>query len=92
MERDIVELIKEYWAVAVGFVGLIVWAVRVEAGMKQNSSDIRGLWRQRNEDIEAHRQARIETNALIQKVDQKIDAGFTELRGDIKTLLQRKGG
>ena len=89
--RDAVELIKEYWAVAVGFVGLIVWAVRLEAGMKANASDIRGLWRQRNEDIEAHRQARIETNALLTKLDAKMDAAFTEFRGDIKTLLQRKG-
>lgn len=85
------ELVKEYWAVVVGFVGLIVWAVRLEAGMKQNASDIRGLWRQRNEDIEAHRQARIETNALLQKLDAKMDAAFSEFRGDIKTLLQRKG-
>lgn len=89
--RDAVELIKEYWAVVVGFVGLIVWAVRLEAGMKQNASDIRGLWRQRNEDIEAHRQARIETNALLTKLDAKMDAAFTEFRSDIKTLLQRKG-
>lgn len=89
--RDAVELIKEYWAVAVGFVGLIVWAVRLEAGMKQNASDIRGLWRQRNEDIEAHKQARIETNALLTKLDAKMDAAFSEFRGDIKTLLQRKG-
>ena len=91
MERDAVELIKEYWAVVVGFVSLIAWAVRLESGMKQNASDIRGLWRQRDEDIQAHRHARIETNGLLQKLDAKMDAAFSEFRGDIKTLLQRKG-
>lgn len=89
--RDAVELIKEYWAVVVGFVGLIVWAVRLEAGMKQNASDIRGLWKQRNEDLEASKVARTETNRFLERLDMKMDAAFNEFRSDIKTLLQRKG-
>ena len=28
------EIIKDYWAVIVGLVGLVVWSVRLEAGMK----------------------------------------------------------
>lgn len=92
MERDAVELVREYWGVAVGFVGLIVWAVRLEAGMKANASDIRGLWKQRNEDIEAHRQARVETNDMLRRLDTKMDTAFGEFRSDIKTLLQRGNG
>lgn len=83
------ELLKEYWAIAMGFVGLVVWAVRLEAGMKENAKEIRALWRQRNEDLETSRTARIETNALLHKLDSKLDAVFSEVRGDIKTLLQR---
>jgi hypothetical protein len=65
---------------AVGLIGLVAWGVRVEALTKQNSSDIRGLWRQRNEDLESHRVARSETNLIL-----------TELRADVKTLLRGAG-
>lgn len=74
------DILKEYWAVVAGFVGVIVWALRVEAGMKANQGEIKSLWRQRNEDIEAHKFAREETNSML-----------AEIRADIKALLQRKG-
>lgn len=77
-ERTAMELLREYWAIAAGFVAVIVWAVRLESGMKNNSDQIKSLWRQRNEDIDAHRQAREETNKMLD-----------EIRQDIKALLQR---
>lgn len=85
------EVIKEYWAVIVGFVGLVAWAVRLEAGAKANSEGIRGLWKQRNEDLEASKEARTETNRFLERLDAKMDMAFNEFRSDIKTLLQRKG-
>ena len=75
------ELLREYWAVAAGFVGVVIWAVRLEAGMKSNSDQIKSLWRQRNEDIDSHRLAREETNKMLD-----------EIRQDIKRLLQRGAG
>lgn len=72
------ELLREYWAIVAGFVAVVVWAVRLEAGMKSNSDQIKSLWRQRNEDIDAHRLAREETNKMLD-----------EIRQDIKRLLQR---
>ena len=83
------EVLRSYWAVIAGFVGVIVWAVRVEAGMKATAKDVRAIWAQRKEDLEATRTARTETNALLHKLDAKLDAAFSEVRGDIKTLLQR---
>ena len=85
------ELIKEWWPIFFAIVGVVIWAVRVEAGMKQNASDITALWRQRNEDIEAHKRAREETNDMLKKLDGKMDAAFSEFRSDIKALL-RQGG
>ncbi len=72
------ELLKEYWAVALGFFGVVVWAVRLESGMKSNADQIKSLWRQRHEDIDSHRLAREETNKMLD-----------EIRQDIKRLLQR---
>ena len=85
------EVIKEYWAVIAGFVALVAWAVRLEAGVKQAQSDIRGLWKQRNEDLEASKEARTETNRFLERLDAKMDIAFSEFRSDIKVLLQRKG-
>lgn len=85
------EMIKEYWAVIVGFAGLVAWVVRLEAGVKQNASDIRSLWKQRNEDVEASKEARSETNRFLERLDAKMDMAFNEFRSDIKTLLSRKG-
>ena len=85
------EVLKEYWAMIMAFVALVVWVVRLEAGMKQNAADIRGLWKQRNEDMEASKEARAETNRFLERLDQKMDMAFTEFRSDIKVLLQRKG-
>ena len=84
------EQIKDYWPVITGFTAVVVWAVRVEMGMKRNARDIRGLWKQRNEDLEASSKARGETNKFLERLETKMDDAFKEFRGDIKTLL-RKG-
>lgn len=72
------DLVREFWAVAVAFVGFVVWLVRLEGLGKTNAGEIRSLWRQRNEDLESHRRARDETNEVL-----------AEMRADIKTLLAR---
>lgn len=83
------ELLKEYWGIAAGAVGFIVWLVRLEGAVKSVAKDNRALWRQRAEDLEATRTARTETNALLHKLDVKLDTVFSEVRGDIKELLKR---
>lgn len=72
-------IIQSVWAQLLALVGLIVWLVRGEAQTKANAAEIRRLWRQREEDLRAHREARETTNDLL-----------TELRQDVKTLLARR--
>lgn len=83
------ELLKEYWGMVTAGIGVIVWLVRLESAVQSVAKDNRALWRQRSEDLEATRAARVETNALLHKLDAKLDTVFSEVRGDIKTLLQR---
>lgn len=85
-----IEQIKDYWGLVVGFTTIVVWAVRVEMGMKKNAQDIRGLWKQRNEDLEASREARAETNAVLNRLERKMDDAFKEFRDDIKELLKQQ--
>jgi len=74
------EGIFAYWPVAVSFVAVVVWLVRLEAGSAENTKEIKRLWNQRREDLEASRQSREETNKML-----------AEIRDDIKALISRVG-
>jgi hypothetical protein len=78
--RTAMEGIFAYWPVAVSFVAIIVWLVRLEAGSAENTKEIKRLWNQRREDLEASRQARDETNKML-----------GEIRDDIKSLIAKVG-
>lgn len=72
------EFLRDFWGAIVAAVGLIAWIIRLEARSLSNAEEIRRLWAQRREDLDAARAARSETNVLL-----------SELRSDIKTLLRR---
>lgn len=74
------EIVREYWAMILSALGLVAWALRAEFATKANASEIRRLWKQRDEDLRAHKEARDTTNEMLK-----------EVRSDIKKLLQRKG-
>lgn len=82
------EFVRDYWAVIVGFVGLIVWGARLEAGMNQNTAEIKRLWTQRHDDLENQATARKEANAILTRMDEKMDSALVEIRGDIKAILR----
>ena len=73
-------LLLTYWPVAVAFVGFLVWLIRLEARSIENSKEIKRLWYQRKEDLDAARSARDETNQILH-----------EIQKDIKALIARVG-
>jgi hypothetical protein len=78
--RGVMEGIFAYWPVAVSLVAIVVWLVRLEAGSAENTKEIKRLWNQRREDLEASKQARDETNKML-----------AEIRDDIKALIAKVG-
>ena len=74
------ELIKTFWPIILGFIGAIVWLIRLEARSIENEKEIKRLWLQRREDLEMSRQAREDTNKML-----------SEIRDDIKALIARVG-
>lgn len=74
------DAILKFWPVAVGFVGFLVWLIRLEARSVENTKEIRRIWSQRKEDQEASRQSREDTNAML-----------AEIRDDIKSLIAKTG-
>lgn len=74
------EAILKYWPVVAGFVGFLVWLIRLEARSVENTKEITRLWKQRQEDMESTRQSREDTNAML-----------GEIRDDIKALIAKVG-
>jgi hypothetical protein len=74
------ELIRTFWPIGLAFVAFLVWLIRLEAQSVENGKEIKRLWNQRREDLEASRQSREETNKML-----------GEIRDDIKALIARVG-
>jgi len=74
------DLLRAFWPIALGFIGFLVWLVRLEARSVENGKEIKRLWNQRKEDQELSKQARDDTNMML-----------AEIRDDIKALISKVG-
>ena len=74
------DLLIQFWPIVLGFIALIVWLVRLEARAMDNTKEIKRLWNQRKEDLDASKEARDDTNKML-----------AEMRDDIKSLLMAIG-
>ena len=74
------ETLKEYWPMVVASLGFFVWLIRLEARAMDNTKEIKRLWNQRREDLEASKEAREDTNKML-----------AEIRDDIKALIAKVG-
>ena len=74
------DIFLKFWPVAIGFVGFLIWLIRLEARSVENTKEIRRIWNQRKEDQEASRQSREDTNRML-----------AEIRDDIKSLISKAG-
>ena len=74
------EWIPTTWKVALAAVAFVVWLVRLEAKGLQNEREIKRLWNQRKEDLDAAREDR-----------QRIHQILSEIQSDIKQLIAKVG-
>ena len=74
------ENILKFWPILIGFVGFLVWLIRLESRSIENTKEIKRLWNQRKEDMEISRQSREDTNQML-----------AEIRDDIKSLISKVG-
>lgn len=74
------ETVLQYWPIMMGFVGFLVWLIRLEGRSVENTKEIKRLWNQRKEDLDASKEAREETNKTL-----------GEIRDDIKALIAKVG-
>jgi hypothetical protein len=76
----IMELLVKFWPVLAGFLTLIVWLIRLESRAMDNTREIKRLWNQRREDLEASNRSREDLNKML-----------AEIRDDIKALIAKVG-
>jgi len=76
----VTEILLNFWPVVLGFISLIVWLVRLEGRSVDNTKEIKRLWNQRKEDLDASKHAREDTNKMLK-----------EIRDDIKALIAKVG-
>lgn len=74
------DLVRTFWPIIMGFIGFLIWLIRLEARSIENGKEIKRLWNQRKEDLDAARIAREDTNKML-----------AEIRDDIKSLISRVG-
>jgi hypothetical protein len=74
------DLVRTFWPIIMGFIGFLIWLIRLEARSIENSKEIKRLWNQRKEDLDAAKEARDQTNLML-----------SEIRDDIKALIARVG-
>jgi hypothetical protein len=74
------ENILKFWPIIVGFIGFLVWLIRLEARSVENTKEIKRLWNQRKEDMDLAKAAREDTNQML-----------AEIRDDIKALIAKVG-
>lgn len=74
------DTILTFWPIGLAFVTFLIWLIRLEARSVENTKEIKRLWNQRREDLEASKAAREDTNAML-----------AEIRDDIKALIAKVG-
>jgi hypothetical protein len=73
------DVIREFWALIMAGIAGLVWLVRLESRGLSNEREIRRLWSQRREDLDAAKEVREAQSQML-----------AEIRADVKMLLTRK--
>lgn len=76
------EFIGQYWQQLVALCGVGVWLVRLESSVKR-------LDKQRTEDLVTAEKSREATNIKLDRMDDKNERNFQEIRTDIKALIRQ---
>ena len=67
------DLIREFWAIIVGAVAIIVFVIRMEGKTSFHGIELERLQRQRDADMAAAQRSRDETHRMLHDMDAKLD-------------------
>ena len=84
-----IDFILDFWPLVVAVVSVVIWLIRLEARAMANTREIKNLWRQRDEDLQASRDARDATNKKLDDIGSDLRDFARVITADIKHLLER---
>lgn len=84
------DIIKEFWQIIVGLIGLAVWLIRLESRGLQNTKEIERIWRSRAADMEARNVQRKEDMAAAKEQREEFRKMLHEIQQDVKKLLGQR--
>ena len=92
---EAVNIIKDWWAIFIGAIGLVAWFIRLESRSLRNSDDVVKETRARKEEL-ASLELRLEKQRKEDLAQRKEDRENTNeilraVQTDIKLLLQKVG-
>jgi len=67
------DLIKEFWAIILAGVGVVVFIIRMEGRTAFHAIEIQRLQLQRDKDQDAAQRSRDETHRMLHDMDMKLD-------------------
>lgn len=76
------DFITQYWPQIVALVLCIIWSVRLEGRLNVTARDVSRL-------DQRHSEARTETNTKLDRMDDKLDRSFQEIRNSISAIYQQ---
>lgn len=85
----LMDFITQYWTQIAALIALVVWIVRLEGLVKFLVKEIYRLDKQRDDDLKRAKESRDATNAKLDKMDDKMERFFQEVRSDIKALIRQ---
>lgn len=71
------DILRDFWFLIVAGVSSVAWLIRLEARGIANAAEVRRLWAQRKEDMDAAKDSR-----------DRMDRRLNEIGSDIKTILR----
>ncbi|UVK46798.1 hypothetical protein BPNPMPFG_002508 [Mesorhizobium sp. AR07] len=83
------EFISQYWPQLVMFGLCVIWSVRLEGRVNTSEKDITRLDKQRSDDLKDAKEARQATGEKLDRMDDKIERNFQEIRNSISAIYQQ---
>jgi predicted Holliday junction resolvase-like endonuclease len=89
----LLEIVKTWWSLILAITGFVIWLVRLESRVTQNSRKVEERANQSNKDLEKLElrlaKQREEDRESREKDWEMLQNSLVEIRKDIKELLQR---
>lgn len=74
------DFLRDFWAIIAAAASALLWLIRLENRGLGNERELRRVWSQRREDLEAAKESRDGTSRLLEEIQRDIKSLLRETR------------